>query len=148
MYTSICYLFDFSFPFFADALASANACIASLEAELNASQKAFDVVTAAKANAEKSHKSALAKAKKAEKDLADANKEHLQESKPWLSGSTQCLLLLEVHTRLVLFFCCCCFLADTSFSYYFSIPFIVQNLPSCLCQLCNRVMILLWPRLT
>jgi hypothetical protein len=71
-------LFDFSFPFFAVALASANARISSLEAELNASWKAFDVATAAKANAEKSHNSALAKAKKAEKDLADANKEHLQ----------------------------------------------------------------------
>jgi hypothetical protein len=48
-----------------------------LEAELSASRRAFDVATAAKANAEKSHKSALAKAKKAEKALADANKEHL-----------------------------------------------------------------------
>jgi hypothetical protein len=72
-------LFDFPFPFFADALASANARIASLEAELNASRKAFDVATATKENAEKSHKSALAKAKKAEKALADANKEHLQQ---------------------------------------------------------------------
>jgi hypothetical protein len=78
MYTFLCCLFDFSFPFFADVLASANARIASLEAELNASRKAFDVATAAKANAEKSHKSTVAKAKKAEKDLADANKEHLQ----------------------------------------------------------------------
>jgi hypothetical protein len=34
------------------------------------------VATAAKANAEKSQKSALAKAKKAEKALADADKEH------------------------------------------------------------------------
>jgi hypothetical protein len=59
-------------------LASANAHIALLEAELSASQRAFDVVTAAKANAEKLHKSALAKAKKAEKALANANKEHLQ----------------------------------------------------------------------
>jgi hypothetical protein len=40
-------------------------------------RKAFDVVTAAKVSAEKSHKSALAKAKKAEKALADADKEHL-----------------------------------------------------------------------
>jgi hypothetical protein len=32
----------------------ANARIASLEAKLSASQKAYDVVTAAKANAEKS----------------------------------------------------------------------------------------------
>jgi hypothetical protein len=57
---------------------TANACISSLEAELEASRKAFDAATAAKANAEKSTKSALAKAKKAEKALSDANKEHIQ----------------------------------------------------------------------
>jgi hypothetical protein len=48
----------------ADALAMANARIASLEAELEASQKAWDVVTAAKATPEKSAKVAMAKAKK------------------------------------------------------------------------------------
>jgi hypothetical protein len=56
----------------------ANARIASLEAELSASRKAYDVATATKASAEKSQKSALAKAKKMEKALADANKEHSQ----------------------------------------------------------------------
>jgi hypothetical protein len=35
-------------------------------------------VTVAKANAEKSQKAALGKAKKAEKSLAEANKEHAQ----------------------------------------------------------------------
>jgi uncharacterized protein YhdP len=60
------------------ALKAANARIASLEAELEASRTAFDAATAAKVNAEKSSKSALAKTKKAEKDLANANKEHLQ----------------------------------------------------------------------
>jgi phage terminase Nu1 subunit (DNA packaging protein) len=50
----------------------------SLEAELKASKTAFDAAIAAKVNAEKSAKSALAKAKKAEKDLGNANKEHLQ----------------------------------------------------------------------
>jgi hypothetical protein len=50
----------------------------SLEAELKASRKAWDVATTAKATAEKSTKSALAKAKKAEKALSDATKEHLQ----------------------------------------------------------------------
>jgi hypothetical protein len=50
----------------------------SLEAELNTLRKVFDVVTATKTNAEKLHKTTLAKAKKAEKALADANKEHLQ----------------------------------------------------------------------
>jgi hypothetical protein len=54
-------------------LAIANACISSLEAELEASRKAWDVATA-----EKATKSALAKVKKAEKALSDANKEHLQ----------------------------------------------------------------------
>jgi hypothetical protein len=62
----------------AAALATANACIASLEAELKASQKAYDAATAAKAIAEKSQKSVLAKAMKAEKALADTNKEHAQ----------------------------------------------------------------------
>jgi hypothetical protein len=55
-----------------------NAHILSLEAELNASRKAFDAATAAKVSAENSTKSALAKVKKAEKALTDANKEHLQ----------------------------------------------------------------------
>jgi CHASE3 domain sensor protein len=64
--------------FTSGALKAANARIASLEAELAASRTAFDAATAAKINAEKSAKSALAKAKKAEKDLANANKEHLQ----------------------------------------------------------------------
>jgi hypothetical protein len=60
------------------ALKAANARVSSLEAELEASRIAFDAATAAKVNAEKSAKSALAKAKKAEKDMATAKKEHLQ----------------------------------------------------------------------
>jgi hypothetical protein len=56
-----------------DDLAAANARISSLEAKLKASRKAFDAATAAKTTAEKSTKSALARAKKAEKALADAN---------------------------------------------------------------------------
>jgi hypothetical protein len=60
------------------ALKATNARVSSLEAELEASRTAFDATTAANVNAEKSAKSALAKAKKAEKDLANANKEHLQ----------------------------------------------------------------------
>jgi hypothetical protein len=48
-----------------------------LEAKLSASQKAYDTTAAAKASAEKSQKSALAKAKKAKKALADANKEQI-----------------------------------------------------------------------
>jgi hypothetical protein len=59
-------------------LAVANARISSLEAELEASRKAFDAATATKTNAEKSSKSALARAKKAEKALSDSNNMHLQ----------------------------------------------------------------------
>jgi hypothetical protein len=49
-----------------------------LEAELKASKKAFDAAAAAKTTAEKSTKLALAKAKKAEKALADANQGRIQ----------------------------------------------------------------------
>jgi hypothetical protein len=91
----------------------ANAHIASLEAELSASRKAYDVATAAKASAEKSQKSALAKAKKTEKALADANKEHSQREQAMteclrtMSGAAEgkyspCLLL-----RLLLRCCTC-----------------------------------------
>jgi hypothetical protein len=59
-------------------LEAANARISSLEAELEASKKAWDAATAAKTTAEKATKSALAKAKKAEKALSDVNKEHRQ----------------------------------------------------------------------
>jgi Skp family chaperone for outer membrane proteins len=78
MYSVLCYLSDSLSCAFAAALATANARIASLEAELKASQKAYDAATSAKAIADKSQKSALAKAKKAEKALADVNKEHAQ----------------------------------------------------------------------
>jgi hypothetical protein len=60
----------------------ANARIASLEVELKASQKAWDVANAAKATAEKSAKAATTKAKKAEKALADANQERIQREEP------------------------------------------------------------------
>jgi hypothetical protein len=69
-------------------LAAANARISSLEAKLEASRKAWDAATAAKAIAEKSTKSALARAKKAEKALSDANKEHVQREQAvteWLN---------------------------------------------------------------
>jgi hypothetical protein len=77
-YFILCYLSDFLSPYFVAALATANDRIASLEAELDASQKAYDIAAAAKANAEKSQKAALGKAKKVEKALADANKGHAQ----------------------------------------------------------------------
>jgi septal ring factor EnvC (AmiA/AmiB activator) len=75
----LCFFIILTFPFLLDALATASARIASLEAELGASRKAFDAATATKASAEKSSKSALAKTKKLEKSLADLNKEHIQQ---------------------------------------------------------------------
>jgi hypothetical protein len=72
-----CYLFDFLSSSVVAALVTANGRIASLEAKLSASQKAYDIAAAAKASVEKSQKSALGKAKKAEKALADANKEQI-----------------------------------------------------------------------
>jgi hypothetical protein len=59
-------------------LEAANARISSLEAEIEASRKAWDATTATKTNAKKAMKSTLAKAKKAEKALSDANKGYLQ----------------------------------------------------------------------
>jgi uncharacterized protein YlxW (UPF0749 family) len=78
LFFAFCLTFLFLFWWTADALAIANARISSLEAKLSASRKAFDAATTAKVSAEKSNKAALAKVKKAEKALADANKEHLQ----------------------------------------------------------------------
>jgi hypothetical protein len=108
-------------------LATANTRISSLEAELEASRKAFDAATATKANAEKSTKSALAKVKKAEKALSDANKERLQREQDgtdWLNkisaiaGGTyyafpffywvaHSLRLLMCAFSFCLFFLCC-----------------------------------------
>jgi hypothetical protein len=54
LHALLCLLLDFPFPSccLADALATANARISSLEAELSASRKAFDAATAAKVSAE------------------------------------------------------------------------------------------------
>jgi hypothetical protein len=95
--------------FFAATLATANARIASLEAELDASRKAYDVAAAAKVNAEKSQKTALGKAKKAEKALAEANKEHAQREQAVAerlhtmstASESKCLALSSVVV-----FCC------------------------------------------
>jgi hypothetical protein len=68
-------------------LSATNARISSLEAKLEASRKAWDVAAAAKTTAEKSTKSALAKARKAEKALADTNQELIQREQ----AVTECL---------------------------------------------------------
>jgi septation ring formation regulator EzrA len=93
------------FPLFCatDALSAANACISSLEAELEASRKAWDVAAAAKTAAEKSTKSVVAKAKKAEKALAHADRERAQREQAITKCLNQFWLLLEVSTKLFLF---------------------------------------------
>jgi hypothetical protein len=55
----------------------ANACIAALEAELNASREAWEGANAAKVAAEKATKSAETKTKKAEKALVDTSQTYL-----------------------------------------------------------------------
>jgi exonuclease VII small subunit len=64
-----------------DALTAANALIASLEAELDASRKAWDVAIAAKVAAEKTAKSAETKVKKAEKALVTADQKRAQRDR-------------------------------------------------------------------
>jgi hypothetical protein len=64
-----------------DALTVTNARIASLEAELDASKKAWDIATAAKVAAEKTAKSAEAKVKKAEKALVTADHKRAQRDR-------------------------------------------------------------------
>jgi hypothetical protein len=101
---------------FVATLAIANARIVSLEAELSASQKAYDVAAAAKASAEKSQKSVLGKVKKAKKALAAANKEHAQREQAMAerlytmstTAESKCLALSSMFD-----FCCIVVLVDT-----------------------------------
>jgi hypothetical protein len=116
--------------FTSGALKAAHARITSLEAELAASRTAFDAATAAKVNAEKSAKSALAKAKKVEKDLANANKEHLQREQAVaerlnqmsaIAGGTYynfILLIFLLFLCLLMYFfsVICCFLGFSEYS--------------------------------
>jgi hypothetical protein len=127
------------------ALATANARIASLEAELSASQKAYDVAAATKASAEKSQKSAIGKAKKAEKALADANKEHAQREQAVVehlrtmsaAAEGKDFALSFISTPVALFV-----LADAFLSFSPLSSFVVQDLPEYPRRPCNRVMII------
>jgi hypothetical protein len=105
LYAFLCLLLDLFFPpcCHVAALATANARISSLEAELSASRKV---------SVENSNKSALAKAKKAEKALSDANKEHLQREQAMAerlntmsdaAGGTYCTFLLPLLFDLLIF---------------------------------------------
>jgi hypothetical protein len=103
----------------ADALTTANARIASLEAELEVSRKAWDVATAAKVAAEKSAKSAAAKAKKAEKVLADADQGRVQREQAIINRLNQISALASGKYRAVLFLATCSFFCLLVFAHYF-----------------------------
>jgi hypothetical protein len=149
----LCCLHDFLSSSSVAALAIANARIASLEAELSASQKAYDVVAAAKASAEKSQKSALGKAKKAEKAskkkaekaLADANKEHAQREQAvaehlcTMSAAAEGkdFALSSISTHVALFV-----LADAFLSFSSLSSFVVKDLAGYPRRPCNRAMII------
>jgi CHASE3 domain sensor protein len=123
-------------------LATANARIASLEAELEASQKAWDVATAAKANPEKSAKAATTKAKKAEKALADANQERIQREEAITKRLNQVLALVGGKYLYALFIVCLLILLMVT---YFPFYFCLQRKLGYLWRRCSQLMkILLW----
>jgi septal ring factor EnvC (AmiA/AmiB activator) len=101
-----------------DALTMANARIVSLEAELEASKKAWDVATAAKATTEKSAKSATTKAKKAEKALADTEQERAQREQAITKCLNQILALAGGKYRAILFLSACSFFDLLKFAHY------------------------------
>jgi hypothetical protein len=135
-----CFLFDFLYSCVAAALVTANARIALLEAELSASQKAYDIAAATKASAEKLQKSALGKAKKTEKALANASKEQILREE----AMTEHLRTMSAAAKGK------CFTLSFYFdSFYIVIladtllfSFVVQGLLGYLHHLCNRAMIL------
>jgi hypothetical protein len=88
----------------ADALTVANACIASLEAELDASRKAWDVATTAKVATEKTAKSAEAKAKKTKKALVTADQKRAQRDLAVAECLDKISALLGGKHRVILFF--------------------------------------------
>jgi hypothetical protein len=141
----LCCLPDFLSSSSVAALATANARIVSLEAELSASQNAYDVATAAKASAKKSQKSALGKAKKAEKALADASKEHAQREQAMAerlrtmsaAAEGKDFALSSIFTHVALFVLADAFLSFSPPSY-----FVVHDLLGYPRRPCNRAMII------
>jgi hypothetical protein len=101
-----------------DALTAVNARITSLEAELNASRKAWDTATAAKVAAEKAAKSAATKAKKAEKALADADQGRVQREQAITKCLNQISALAGGKYRVVLLLSICSFSYLLVFAHY------------------------------
>jgi hypothetical protein len=102
----------------ADALATANARIAYLGAELKASQNAWDVANAAKATTEKSAKAATTKAKKAEKALVDANQERIQREEAITKRLNQVLALAGGKFLSALFIVCLLILLMVTYFFF------------------------------
>jgi hypothetical protein len=111
----------------ADALSVANARILSLEAELEASRKAFDAAAVAKTTAEKSTKSALARAKKSEKALADANQGRIQREQAVVERLNKISALAGGNYH--------------AFPFFVDLPILILTdicfLIFCLCPLCS-----------
>jgi hypothetical protein len=104
------FLFAFYFPVPYCRCFDGGECSHSvLEAELNASRKAWDTATAAKVAAEKSAKSAAIKAKKAEKALADADQGRVQREQVITKCLNQISTLAGGKYRVVLFLSICSF---------------------------------------
>jgi hypothetical protein len=102
----------------------ANARIASLEAELEASQKAWDVATATKATTEKYAKAATTKVKKAEKALSDANHERIQREEAITKHLNQVSALVGGKFLSSLFIVCLLILLMVT---YFSFLFLLAE---------------------
>jgi hypothetical protein len=100
----VSYSLSFSYFVFADALKAANARIAALEAELNASREAWDVATAAKVAAKKIAKSAENKAKKGEKALADADQKRVRREQTIAKRLDKISALVDGKYHVVPFF--------------------------------------------
>jgi hypothetical protein len=125
-----------------DALTTANAHIVSLEAELNASRKDWDTATAAKVAAEKSTKSAVAKAKKAEKALADADQGSVQREQAITKRLNQISTLAGGKYRAILLLPIYSFFYLLMFAYYLlSLSFVfLQRTLEYLWRLYSRMM--------
>jgi hypothetical protein len=136
-FSLILYLTFFSLFRAADALATANARIASLEAKLEASQKAWDVATAAKAAAEKSAKAAATKAKKAEKALADADQGRIQREQAITKRLNQVSALAGGEYLSALVIVCLLILLMVT---YYPFCFCLQRKLGYLWRRCSRLM--------
>jgi hypothetical protein len=121
---------------------TANARIESLEAELEASRKAWDVATAAKVAAEKSAKSAAAKAKKDEKALADADQGRVQREQAITQCLNQISALAGGKCRDVSFSSICSFCYLQMFAHYllFLSFVLLQRTLECLWRLYSQMM--------